>query len=343
MGQEGSANRPGARWHRRPAGGSFWVAPASRRWLSVRWPPAGAAPLAGGLSTGETKHGRADPRDFRPAHRAAGRSRKDQRARAAAVRGLADRPRRHGLFPNGSTGEFLRFLPAERREITRIVCQQAAGRASVVAQAAEANVRETLDACAAYGELGARAVAVVAPYYYRPSAESIYAYFREIARNSSIDVTLYHIPAFASPLDVPTVRRLAELPRIVGIKDSSGDLAFFMRLIAAVRTERPDFAFLTGSETILAPAISVGADGGVHAISGVISELTRKLYDLACSGRRRGDAAPVPRARAARRAGPPADFPQGLGERSSCGASAWAAAASRKPNRSRSIARAWSG
>ena len=114
--------------------------------------------------------------------------------------------------------------------------------------------------------------------------ESVYAYFREIALNSPIDVTLYNIPMFASPIDVPTIRRLAEFERIVGIKDSSGDLAFMMRMIAAVRPDRPDFSFLTGWEAVLVPMLLVGGDGGTNATSGVVPELTRKLYDLTRAG-----------------------------------------------------------
>lgn len=191
----------------------------------------------------------------------------------------------HGLYPNGSTGEFTRFTPEERRRIVGIVCQQAAGRVPVLAGAAEANVRETLAACEAYAGMGARAVAIVSPFYYRLSAESVFAYFREIAVNSPIDVTLYNIPMFASPIDVPTIRRLAELERIVGIKDSSGDLAFMMRLISAVRPTRPDFCFLTGWEAVLVPMLLVGCDGGTNATSGVAPELTRKLFDLTRAGR----------------------------------------------------------
>src|SRR5512137_2341841 len=185
-----------------------------------------------------------------------------------------------GLYPNGSTGEFIRFTPEERRRIIKIVCEQAAGRAPVLAGAAEANVRETLAACEAYAGFGARAVAIVSPFYYRLGPESVYAYFREIALASPIDVTLYNIPMFASPIDVPTLQRLAELERIVGIKDSSGDLAFMMRMIAAVRPARPDFSFLTGWEAVLVPMLLVGADGGTHATSGVVPELTRMLFDL---------------------------------------------------------------
>jgi 4-hydroxy-tetrahydrodipicolinate synthase len=112
----------------------------------------------------------------------------------------------------------------------------------------------------------------------------VYAYFAEIGRNSPIDVTLYNIPMFASPIDLPTIRRLAELPRIVGIKDSSGDLAFMMRMIAAVRPARPDFSFLTGWEAVLAPMLMIGCDGGTNASSNAVPEVTRKIYDLCRAG-----------------------------------------------------------
>src|SRR5204863_8795184 len=106
----------------------------------------------------------------------------------------------HGLYPNGSTGEFTRFTVEERRRIIKVVCEQCGDRAPVLAGAAEANVKETIAACELYHSYGARAVAIVSPFYYKLSPESVYAYFSEIGRNSPIDVTLYNIPMFASPI-----------------------------------------------------------------------------------------------------------------------------------------------
>jgi len=190
----------------------------------------------------------------------------------------------HGLYPNGSTGEFTRLTAEERRRIVQITCDEVKGRAPILAGAAEANVRETIAACELYHSYGATAVAIVSPFYYRLSPESVYAHFREIALHSPIDVTLYNIPMFASPIDVPTIKRLAEFEKIVGIKDSSGDVAFMMRLIAAVRPLRPDFTFLTGWDCVLVPMMVAGADGGTNAASNVVPELMRKIYDLARAG-----------------------------------------------------------
>jgi dihydrodipicolinate synthase/N-acetylneuraminate lyase len=191
----------------------------------------------------------------------------------------------HGLYPNGSTGEFTRFTAEERRRIIEIIADQTAGRVPILAGAAEANTRETIKACEYYHELGVAAVAIVSPFYYKLSSRAVYAYFKEIADNSPVDVTLYNIPMFASPIDVPTVTRLAEeCERIVAIKDSSGDLPHMMRMITAVRPIRPDFAFLTGWDAALMPMLLLGCDGGTNATSGVVPEITRKLYDLTLGG-----------------------------------------------------------
>ena len=191
----------------------------------------------------------------------------------------------HGLYPNGSTGEFTRFTAEERRRIIEIMADHVAGRVPILAGAAEANTRETIKACEHYHLLGVRAVAIVSPFYYKLTPAGVYAYFKEIADNSPVDVTLYNIPLFASPIDVPTVQRLAEeCPRVVAIKDSSGDLPHMMRMIAAVRPLRPEFSFLTGWDAALMPMLLIGCDGGTNATSGVVPEITRKLYDLTLAG-----------------------------------------------------------
>src|SRR5688572_5842092 len=95
----------------------------------------------------------------------------------------------HGLYPNGSTGEFTRFTAEERRRIIDIIADEVRGRVPILAGAAEANTRETIKACEYYHSLGVRAVAIVSPFYYKLSAQGVYAYFKEIADNSPIDIT----------------------------------------------------------------------------------------------------------------------------------------------------------
>ena len=164
----------------------------------------------------------------------------------------------HGLYPNGSTGEFTRFTPEERKRIVAIIADQTRGRVPILAGAAEANVRETIKACEYYYELGIRAVAIVAPFYYKLSPASVYAYFKEIGDNTPIDVTLYNIPMFASPIDVPTIRRLAEFDRVVGIKDSVlslGGVLGPLTVVIATRLTTPRGIFILAGSLVLFGAL----------------------------------------------------------------------------------------
>lgn len=185
-----------------------------------------------------------------------------------------------GLYPNGSTGEFIRLDFEERKRVVAIVADEAAGRVPVLAGAAEANIERVLEACAHCADLGCAAVSVTGPYYFNVSQESIEHYFRELAAKSPIDILLYNIPQFSNEIGVEVVRRLAlDCPRIIGIKDSSRDMPRFMNTLAKIKPQRPDFICLTGTEETLLPTLLMGADGGTIATSGVAPEVVMRLYE----------------------------------------------------------------
>ena len=190
----------------------------------------------------------------------------------------------HGMYPNGSSGEFLRFSFEERKEIVRIIADQNRGRVKILAGAAETTVDTTIEACEYYASLGCDAVAIVAPWYFQMSQDGVAEHFLAVARRSPINITLYNIPAFANEIAIPTVKRLAEHPRIVGIKDSSRDFPRFLNLIDQVRPLRPDFSFLIGWEEMLVPAVLMGGDGATVTSAGVIPEVIMEMYRLAVAG-----------------------------------------------------------
>ncbi len=121
-----------------------------------------------------------------------------------------------GLYPNGSTGEFTRFSFEERKQIIRIVAEQARGRVPILAGASEANIDMTLEACGYCAELGCTAAAICGPYYYKLSQESVCEYFAELARRSPLDIFVYNIPQFANPIDLECMKELCRFPRIIG-------------------------------------------------------------------------------------------------------------------------------
>ena len=190
-----------------------------------------------------------------------------------------------GLYPNGSTGEFIRISFEERIRVVEIIADEVKGRVPILAGAAEPNIAMVLEACKRYADLGCRAVSVTGPYYFKVSQHSIEHYFREIASKSPIDILLYNIPQFSNEISLDVVKRLsADCPRIVGIKDSSRDMPRFMDTLNEVKAIRPDFACLIGCEEILLPALLMGADGGTIASSGVAPEAIMKLYNSFLKG-----------------------------------------------------------
>jgi 4-hydroxy-tetrahydrodipicolinate synthase len=191
-----------------------------------------------------------------------------------------------GLYPNGSTGEFIRLSFEERKRVIEIVAEETRGRVPILAGAAESNLTLILEACRHYADLGCAAVSITGPYYYKVSQESIEHFFRELARLSPIDIVLYNIPQFSNEISVPVLTRLAlDCPRIVGVKDSSRDFPRFLNTLHAVKPQRPDFSCLIGCEEILFPSLLMGGDGGTIATSGIVPEVIMKLYREAMSGR----------------------------------------------------------
>ncbi len=191
-----------------------------------------------------------------------------------------------GLYPNGSSGEFIRLSFEERKRVIKIVAEETRGRVPILAGAAESNIHQILDACATYAELGCAAVSITGPYYYKVSQKSIEHLFREIAKQSPIDIVLYNIPQFSNEISVPVVKRLAmDCPRIVGIKDSSRDMPRFLVTLHEIKPQRPDFSCLIGCEEILFPTLMMGGDGGTLATSNVVPEVLMKIYNEFLAGR----------------------------------------------------------
>ncbi|QDU62782.1 putative 2-keto-3-deoxy-galactonate aldolase YagE [Planctomycetes bacterium Pan216] len=190
-----------------------------------------------------------------------------------------------GLFLNGSTGEYIRFTGEERRQVARLITSEVDGKVQVIAGLGDENAQNCVESCKFYADLGVRAAALIAPTYFIHRQETIFAYLAEVAKSSPVDVTVYNIPFFANRIGVETVKKLVEeFPNVVGIKDSSGDIAHMQRMMDAVLPIRPDFAFITGMETTLFPMIVAGCNGGIHATAGVVPKLVKTVYEKANAG-----------------------------------------------------------
>ena len=191
----------------------------------------------------------------------------------------------HGLYPNGSTGEFVRLSWEERQDVVRLICEVNQGRVPVLAGASEANLRDVLKMAEFYASIGGvDAISLVPPYYYKISEESLFEYFAEIAENSPLDILLYNIPQFTQELSLDLMERLLPYERIFGTKDSSRDQPRLINTMHRLREKRPEYVVLVGCEEILLPSVMMGASGGTIATSGIVPEVIVELYEKALVG-----------------------------------------------------------
>ena len=190
----------------------------------------------------------------------------------------------HGLYPNGSTGEFVRLSSDERKEVVRLVTNVNRGRVPVLAGASEANLRDVLRMSEYYAGIDVDAISLVPPYYYEISDTSLFEYFAEIARQTPLDVLLYNIPQFTQELTLEIMEQLLPFDRIMGTKDSSRDMPRLINTMHRLRAQRPDYVVLVGCEEILYPSIMMGASGGTIATSGIIPEVIVDIYERTLAG-----------------------------------------------------------
>jgi dihydrodipicolinate synthase/N-acetylneuraminate lyase len=190
----------------------------------------------------------------------------------------------HGLYPNGSTGEFVRLSSDERKEVVRVVTNVNQGRVPVLAGASEANLRDVLKMGEYYASIDVDAISLVPPYYYKISDTSLFEYFAEIARQTPLDVLVYNIPQFTQELTLDIMERLLPFERIMGTKDSSRDMPRLINTMHRLRAQRPEYVVLVGCEEILCPSIMMGASGGTIATSGIIPEVIVDIYEKTLAG-----------------------------------------------------------
>ncbi len=168
----------------------------------------------------------------------------------------------NGLVPVGTTGESPTLSHAEHKAVVEEVVRVAARRIPIVAGAGSNNTAETMELMQHAHKVGADAALVVTPYYNRPTQAGLIAHFTAAHDCCDLPIIIYNIPGRSAVDMLPaTMGELAKLPRIVGVKDATGDLA---RVCAQRITCGPDFVQVSGED---ATAHGFNAQGGVGCIS----------------------------------------------------------------------------
>ncbi|MFQ5730809.1 MAG: dihydrodipicolinate synthase family protein [Planctomycetaceae bacterium] len=189
-----------------------------------------------------------------------------------------------GLFLFGSSGEGPRLTQPQRTAALKAAAKVVAGRVPILVGAIAAGTAAVVEQGAIARDLGADALVVCPPYYFPPSQDEISEHFRHVQAAVGLPVVAYDIPVFVgTKIAMETLLPLARDGVIVGVKDSSGDVAGFRRLLQ----KRPrGFRVHTGSELLVDVALSLGADGAVPGLANVDPRAFVELYEHWQAGRR---------------------------------------------------------
>jgi 4-hydroxy-tetrahydrodipicolinate synthase len=188
----------------------------------------------------------------------------------------------HFLVPCGTTGESPTLSPAERRRVVEIVVDEAGGSVPVLAGAGGYDTREVIEAAHAMQAAGADGLLSVTPYYNKPTPEGLFQHYRAIAEATPLPIVVYNVPGRTGcNVDPATLARLATIPRVVGVKEASGNMTQICEALTVVPEE---FIVLSGDDALTLPAMAVGARGIISVASNEVPAEMAQMVEAAERG-----------------------------------------------------------
>ncbi|MBQ7194805.1 MAG: dihydrodipicolinate synthase family protein [Bacteroidales bacterium] len=205
---------------------------------------------------------------------------------AEGARALADHLIEGGvsaIFLLGTTGEAQSISERLRKEFICTVTRHVAGRVPVLVAVTDTSMEESIELARHAKECGADALVAAAPYYFPGNQKELVRYYKALADKLPLPLFLYNMPSKVKVfLNVDSVLELSKHPNIIGIKDSSANMSYFVRLIHYFAGT--DFSVYMGPEEQTSAAVLLGADGGVNGGSNLYPELFVSMYKAAERG-----------------------------------------------------------
>ena len=183
----------------------------------------------------------------------------------------------HGVVPCGTTGEFVNLTDEEKKRVIKIVVDEVNSRVPVIAGTGASGTDEAVEMTKYAKDSGATAALVVTPFYLKPADRGIYEHYYTIANKVDLPIILYNIPQCTGlPLPWQMVEDLAQIPNIVGVKDSSGQLSFILAVLEKVRDK---INVLCGHDEVVVAALAAGCSGAILASANVIPDIWVQMYN----------------------------------------------------------------
>jgi len=191
----------------------------------------------------------------------------------------------HGIFMLGTTGESACLSYRLRREVIQRACAFTAGRVPIVVGITDTAVEESVALGDFAAENGAAAVVIAPPFSMPPGQAELRLYLKHLTSRIPIPSVLYHCPPLTkTEFSLETVRWAMDQPQIIGLKDSSGNLAYFEALCSFL-PQRPAWRLLVGPEELLATTVRMGGHGGVCGGANLFPRLYVDFFEAAKAGR----------------------------------------------------------
>ncbi len=188
----------------------------------------------------------------------------------------------HGVFAVGSQGENWALTHDEKRRVWEVVVEETRRRVPVYAGTVGMTTRETIELTRLAEKAGVDAASILTPFFIRPNEDELFDHYKAIAESTSLPIVIYSNPVRTNVRVLPgLLGRLAQVPGIVGIKDSSGDLELTAEYIRVVP---PGFSVLVGLDTLIYAGLTYGAKGSVAATANVAPALAASIYDKFVAG-----------------------------------------------------------
>jgi 4-hydroxy-tetrahydrodipicolinate synthase len=188
-----------------------------------------------------------------------------------------------GLVPCGTTGEFQNLSEQERRRVVEIAIDEANGRVPVIAGTGASGTDLAIEKTKHAKDAGADAAIIVTPYYNKPANRGLYEHYRRIAEAVDIPIVPYNIPQVTGvSLPWQIVEDLVDIPNIVGLKDSSGELRYIMTVLEKVGDRLP---VMCGHDEVALPALAAGCSGVILASANVFPDYHLKIYRAVQEGK----------------------------------------------------------
>jgi 4-hydroxy-tetrahydrodipicolinate synthase len=189
----------------------------------------------------------------------------------------------HGFVPVGTTGESPTLSHPEHERVVELCVEAAGGRAPVIAGTGSNATEEAISLTRHAKRAGADAALVVTPYYNKPTQDGLYAHYRAIHDAVDLPIVIYNIPG-RSVVDMApeTMARLAKLPNIVGVKDSSADI---VRPLVTHAACGPEFCQLSGEDGNVLAFLAHGGHGCISVTANVAPRLCARLHEAWRAGR----------------------------------------------------------